>query len=299
MNSNWTVTAIFTQGMPPQFNLTPYQPEGWSDKIIVSKSTGTNVDDTVFYSTDTFYVDYAVRFSGGDPGGFYTQLFVDGVLKETNLMVTPMPGFTSGVFLVQDHPIGSLSPGSHAIKIVVDSTGLVQESNESDNEYTKTIMVSSQSNVITFEEFPVGWIAGERPPGHPGVCELRVDNVIFKVYSCDGSLYIGPFFYPNSLGGLDGSKALSYFMHSSYFGGIEIKLPVPSESVSFDLNRSSNGIDVIRIQTFYGGNLLEEITQSVSGTLLIKTGPFDEIHVFPKDQFYGGYFSIDNFRYEP
>ena len=46
---------------------------------------------------------------------------------------------------VTDYSIGSLSAGTHTIKVVADSTGAVGESYESDNEYTKTITVQAQS----------------------------------------------------------------------------------------------------------------------------------------------------------
>src|SRR5262249_54512646 len=41
----------------------------------------------------------------------------------------------------ENFSIGSLSAGSHTLRIVADSTGQIPESNEGDNEYTKTIAV--------------------------------------------------------------------------------------------------------------------------------------------------------------
>jgi subtilase family serine protease len=39
--------------------------------------------------------------------------------------------------------MGALSPGTHTLKIVADSTGVISESDEGDNGYTKTIVVSA------------------------------------------------------------------------------------------------------------------------------------------------------------
>jgi len=47
---------------PP--NLTPYTPAGWSDKIVVSKTTGTNTDSSPLLSTDTLYIDWAIINNG-------------------------------------------------------------------------------------------------------------------------------------------------------------------------------------------------------------------------------------------
>jgi hypothetical protein len=152
---------------------------------------------------------------------------------------------------------------------------------------------------ITFEGFS---------PGVIEECELQIDNIIFFPRSpcilsepphCDYSfLSIGPLtIWPDTLGGLDGSQALSYHMGISHFGGMGIRLLIPSNSISFDLNRSLLGQDVIKIQTFHNTNLIGEISQSNPGTVSITTGPIDEIWVFPNDQIYGGYFSIDNFKY--
>jgi hypothetical protein len=38
-------------------NLTPYQPAGWSDKIVVSTTTGTTTDSPSFTTSDSLYLD--------------------------------------------------------------------------------------------------------------------------------------------------------------------------------------------------------------------------------------------------
>ena len=46
---------------------------------------------------------------------------------------------------VNDYSIGSLAAGSHTIRMKTDSTNAVAESNEADNELTKTIGVTAAS----------------------------------------------------------------------------------------------------------------------------------------------------------
>jgi hypothetical protein len=122
-------------------NLTPYKPASWSDKIVVSKTTGTNTDSGTLYTTDTLYVDAAMANLGNaaTSGTFYNYLYVDGVLKRNGTRTTPLPANTYASFA--DFSIGSLSAGTHKIKLVIDPTGVITESNETDNAYTKTITV--------------------------------------------------------------------------------------------------------------------------------------------------------------
>ncbi|UJS17064.1 MAG: carboxypeptidase regulatory-like domain-containing protein [Candidatus Jettenia sp.] len=125
-------------------NLTPYQPSGWSDKIVVSKTTGTNIDDSPLYTTDTLYIDWAVINNGisAITNTIYFKLYVDG----TERISFSISSLNANVYAyATDYSLGTLNEGTHYIKIIADATGAVQESNESDNEYTKTITVQYQS----------------------------------------------------------------------------------------------------------------------------------------------------------
>ncbi len=71
-------------------NLTPYQPSGWSDKIVVSTRTGTRTDDSPLSPADVLYVDWAVINNGSVATGatFSVGLYVDGALR-TSWSVNP------------------------------------------------------------------------------------------------------------------------------------------------------------------------------------------------------------------
>jgi subtilase family serine protease len=64
---------------------------------------------------------------------------VDGVLKREGHPENVEPNATRSV---KDFNIGKLSRGTHTIRLVVDADDDVLESNEGDNEYTKTITVN-------------------------------------------------------------------------------------------------------------------------------------------------------------
>jgi hypothetical protein len=140
---DWTASLQMTT--KPKPNLTPYKPSTWSDKIVVSKAIGTNTDSSPIYTADTLYVDWAVANLGNASISttFYTKLYVDSVLKQS-WYISSMP--VNSYSPLTDYSIGTLSAGLHTIKIVTDATGVITESNEGDNEYTKTITVTSATN---------------------------------------------------------------------------------------------------------------------------------------------------------
>ena len=131
-------------------NLTPHKPSGWSDKIVVSTNTGDHLDDSPLCDTDTLYIDFAVCNNGTATTAetYYDRLYVDGALKQTFSTSSPFePGYYS---YIDDYPIGTLFAGTHTIKLVVDYDDRISESDETDNEYTKTITVI-ESEAVTSE----------------------------------------------------------------------------------------------------------------------------------------------------
>lgn len=146
--------TVIPAGQP---NLTPFQPSGWSDRIVVSKVTGDNIDGSSFSPTDTLFVDWAVLNNGIAPAvsTFHIRLFIDGVDKGNWSAPPPLNANFFGT--VTDFPIGSLSAGSHTLRIFVDNLNEIAESNEFDNEYTKfiTVTLSGQPNLTPFQ--PGGW----------------------------------------------------------------------------------------------------------------------------------------------
>jgi|GEM_PF-1516636 len=131
-----------------QANLTPYQPSGWSAPIVVSTTTGNNTDTSSLTPADTLYIDWAVINNGVLPADvvFNSTLYVDGAPVHT--WVTNPPLNANFYTFVTDYAIGPLTSGTHTIKIVTDGGGTISESNESDNTYTKTIIVGASPPVI-------------------------------------------------------------------------------------------------------------------------------------------------------
>jgi len=130
-------------------NLTPHKPTDWADKIVVSNHPGDHNDDSPLNSTDTLYIDWTVINNGEAATGvsFYSRLYVDAVLKHTWETPPPLdPGFYA---YVEDYSIGSLSSGSHTIKIVADYDNRIAETDETDNEYQRTINIGGVPQILS------------------------------------------------------------------------------------------------------------------------------------------------------
>ena len=81
-----TVANFRASTLPSQKpNLTPYQPQGWSDKIVVSGARRTKTDTSPLPPTGTLYVDFAVinESDVSIPSTFSISLYVDGAPEGT------------------------------------------------------------------------------------------------------------------------------------------------------------------------------------------------------------------------
>jgi hypothetical protein len=142
MTSNRTVSASFAAVAVPFADLTPYQPSGWSGPIVIATATGTHTDSATFTPSDALFVDWAVLNAGNAPAPSTTffSLFVDGAFMQSWSTAADLP---AGYYTwADDYFIGGLPAGTHTLKIVADSNNVVTESNESNNEYTKTFVVT-------------------------------------------------------------------------------------------------------------------------------------------------------------
>jgi subtilase family serine protease len=137
-------------------NITPTQPAGWDDKLVVSTVTGTTSSTSEIADNQPIYLDWALKNTGscGTPVNFTAKVFVDDALIAT----TDIAGLVSNnTYSKTDINIGMLAAGSHTIKIVGDANAVVTETNEGDNEYIRTISVSSTICANLSPYTPQGW----------------------------------------------------------------------------------------------------------------------------------------------
>ena len=95
--------SYLTQGGPP--NLKPYQPEGWSDAIVVSTRQGDHLNARRLTSTDPSMSISPSSTAGGSPvrAPFRIDLYLDGALWDSFDVPAPLtPGPTaSGDYLIR------------------------------------------------------------------------------------------------------------------------------------------------------------------------------------------------------
>jgi subtilisin family serine protease len=190
--NDYTFTASGTQ---PQVNLTFFQPSGWSDKVIISNVPGNNLDSATFLTTDSLYVDFAPWNNGTSavPSGWTAQIFVDNVVVFTDAGFSPGLAGNTYINNVLDKPIGSLSAGTHTIRVTLDTGGTVSETNESDNSYTKTITVYQGSRRVS------------RDLNGDGNADILLQNSAGQVYAWymngSGGILSGTYIYNGALPG--------------------------------------------------------------------------------------------------
>ena len=166
------VLAVVCSGSYPSQNgspnLKPFKPRGWSDVIVVSNRQGDNLNSGRLAPSDIIFVDFAVINSGSSPvtRPFRIDLFVDGQLW--NSFDAPSPLDPQVFRFREDYPIGRLGVGTHALRIVADAGNQVAESDEDDNEYTRTIIVAGDCSPLTMRVSPRG--AGTLTPSREPNC---------------------------------------------------------------------------------------------------------------------------------
>jgi hypothetical protein len=124
------------------FNLAPYKPPNWSSAIVVSTISGDNLDAVTIKETDKLYIDWAVANYGPDnvSTSFLVSLYIDNSFQAQ----WTVDELSANYYIyLSDYQLDPLSSGLHQIKIIVDPTNRILETNETDNEFIKTISVDA------------------------------------------------------------------------------------------------------------------------------------------------------------
>ena len=159
----WTAAALLSLAAPGSYpsqggpaNLKPHRPEGWSDAIVVSTRRGDHLNARRLTSTDSLYVDFAVINAGGSPvrSPFRIDLYLDGALWDS--FEAPAPLAPRAYRFREDYLIRRLAPGTHTLRIVADGGRAVSESDESDNDHTRTLIVAGDCVPLSTRVSPRG-----------------------------------------------------------------------------------------------------------------------------------------------
>ena len=157
----WVAAVLLILSLPHlslsqnnSLNLRPFQPVGWSDAIVVSNRQEDNLDTPGLKASHRLFVDFAVVNDGGSrlTESFRIDLYVDGQLRESFEVEPPLD--PRSYRFLEDYVIRRLAPGTHTLRIVADAGETVSESDESDNDYTRTIIVRGDCFPLTTRVTP-------------------------------------------------------------------------------------------------------------------------------------------------
>lgn len=127
------ITITGTQFQP---NLTSCTPSGWSGPIVPSSTTGTYTTGNLYADQPT-YIDWAIQDNNsGAAGPFSVYYYLDDVYVGSHYYSSGLAGNTYAYD--SDWPLTVATAGNHTLKMVIDATGSVAESNEGDNTFQQT-----------------------------------------------------------------------------------------------------------------------------------------------------------------
>ena len=126
------VDDLLIRGDPFQPNLAAYPPPGWSGPIVPSSVPGTTTTGTLYAGQPT-YIDWAVQNNGAAAAG---DSYVYYYLDNNYIGSSYVPSLSNGSYWYQpDWSYTVATTGTHTLKMTIDATGTVTESNEGDNTY--------------------------------------------------------------------------------------------------------------------------------------------------------------------
>jgi hypothetical protein len=131
-------------------NLQPYKPSSWGDILVVKNSTVTSpigtqlsADDSPLYDSDDLYVGVSIA-NAGSAGA--TNINLKIYVDDTEVSSLDYSSLDAGYYVYwYNVSIGTLSMGTHSVKMVIDEDGQITESSESDNQYSKSISIQHLS----------------------------------------------------------------------------------------------------------------------------------------------------------
>jgi len=152
---NNTITKTITV-VQATHDIKPYTPSNWDDCVVINNNGGTQ--DSALTVNDDVYVNVACAdiSNAAYVKEFYFAVYLDGEFVKRWHVDSTMPA-DNYFFNTDGFNLGKLSAGSHTITLYTDSYGDVSESNEYNNNYSKTFTVSAQAPVpVTGNTFLAG-----------------------------------------------------------------------------------------------------------------------------------------------
>lgn len=132
------VVLSVDEGQP---DITSNVPVNWDESLVVSNTTGTNTNSETLFSDEDIYLDYSYK----NQGTYQADYFESSVFLDDSLVFSAhLDSLDVGGYIIrEDINLGTLSPGSHRITMLVDAADHISELNEGNNLFTKDFYVHS------------------------------------------------------------------------------------------------------------------------------------------------------------
>jgi len=128
--------AVIARAQP---DITPFQPGGWSDKVVVTTNPNSLTNTPTLYTTNQIYVDWAVINSGNATASttFYVDLYTNGVYVTSWPIGNLPPNYYTDVSQ-PGFGVGQFPAGTNTIELVADATDVYETPPST---YTRTFTV--------------------------------------------------------------------------------------------------------------------------------------------------------------
>jgi photosystem II stability/assembly factor-like uncharacterized protein len=211
------LTAAAASDLP---DLTPYQPPGWADKILLTTNEGDFSNSTNFSGQSSLFVHAGVINQGTSPtGNFTSQTFIDGV-KLTAYFSGPVNPGDSFYYYAQDVSLRGLRVGTHTISITLDYGKTVAESDETNNTYSRTFVINSPFYPDFIPYQPPGWsdkiVVSTRAGTNTDAPFITTDDTLYIDYDeyNQGGQFNNTTYRADTRVLLDGEQVSSFFVTS-------------------------------------------------------------------------------------
>ena len=114
---------------------------GWPDAIVVAAGSGVYMDAGTYVRGQTYFLSFAVGNygTGATLGRYYVAVYDNDVLIGTGYVDAHLAGY---YVYWPDNAYAFSTAGTHVLKMVIDSTNAIPETNEADNVYSKALFVN-------------------------------------------------------------------------------------------------------------------------------------------------------------
>lgn len=120
-----------------QAYIIPYQPSGWSDKLVVTTNPSSITNTPTIYTTNEIYVDWCIANIGNATAKttFYVNLYTNSIFMSSQ----PVNGLPAGFYeTFRGIAVGELPAGTATIEMAADATDVYETP---PNTYTRTFTV--------------------------------------------------------------------------------------------------------------------------------------------------------------